>query len=94
MFRGAIIIFTCTASILFLKNKYYRQHFLGICIVVIGLIIVGVNAALGGNNEFDPKIVLGIFLVIFAYFLEIIRNFAPVYDLTMLSIQLKIIKRI
>ena len=41
MFRGAIIIFTCTASILFLKNKYYRHHFLGICIVVVGLIIVG-----------------------------------------------------
>ena len=64
MFRGAIIIFTCTASILFLKNKYYRQHFLGICIVVIGLIIVGVNAALGGHEEFDSKIVIGIFLVV------------------------------
>ena len=65
MFRGAIIIFTCTASILFLKNKYYRQHFLGICIVVIGLIIVGVNAALSGSSdEFDSKIVLGIFLVV------------------------------
>ena len=64
MFRGAIIIFTCTASILFLKNKYYRQHFLGICIVVVGLIIVGLNAALGGKDEFDSKIVLGIFLVI------------------------------
>jgi drug/metabolite transporter (DMT)-like permease len=64
MFRGAIIIFTCTASILFLKNKYYRHHFLGICIVVIGLIIVGVNAAIGGQDEFDSKIVLGIFLVV------------------------------
>ena len=65
MFRGAIIIFTCTASILFLKNKYYRQHFLGICIVVIGLIIVGVNASLSGSSdEFDSKIVLGIFLVV------------------------------
>ena len=64
MFRGAIIIFTCTASILFLKNKYYRQHFLGICIVVIGLIVVGVNAAIGGHEEFDIKIVLGIFLVV------------------------------
>ena len=64
MFRGAIIIFTCTASILFLKNKYYRQHFLGIVIVVIGLIIVGINAALGGKDEFDTKIILGIFLVI------------------------------
>ena len=64
MFRGAIIIFTCTASILFLKNKYYRQHFLGICIVVIGLVIVGVNAAIGGHEEFDIKIVLGIFLVV------------------------------
>ena len=65
MFRGAIIIFTCTASILFLKNKYYRHHFLGICIVVVGLIIVGVNAALSGSSdEFDSKIVLGIFLVV------------------------------
>ena len=64
MFRGAIIIFTCTASILFLKNKYYRQHFLGICIVVIGLIIVGINAAIGGKDEIDSKIILGIFLVI------------------------------
>ena len=64
MFRGITIVFTCIASILFLKNKYYRQHFLGICIVVIGLIIVGLNAALGGKDEYDSKIVLGIFLVI------------------------------
>ena len=85
MFRGAIIIFTCTASILFLKNKYYRQHFLGICIVVIGLIIVGVNAALSGSSDqFDSKIILGIFLVVlsqvFSCFLfvseeKILKNF-------------------
>ena len=84
MFRGAIIIFTCTASILFLKNKYYRQHFLGICIVVIGLIIVGVNAAMGGKEEFDSKIILGIFLVtlsqVFSCFLfvseeKILKNY-------------------
>ena len=85
MFRGAIIIFTCTASILFLKNKYYRHHFLGICIVVVGLIIVGVNAALSGSSdEFDSKIILGIFLVtlsqVFSCFLfvseeKILKNF-------------------
>ena len=84
MFRGAIIIFICTASILFLKNKYYRQHFLGIVIVVIGLIIVGINAALGGNDEFDSKIILGIFLVtlsqVFSCFLfvseeKILKNY-------------------
>ena len=84
MFRGAIIIFTCTASIIFLKNKYYRQHFLGICIVVVGLIIVGVNAALGGKDEFDSKIILGIFLVtlsqVFSCFLfvseeKILKNY-------------------
>ena len=84
MFRGAIIIFTCTASILFLKNKYYRQHFLGIVIVVIGLIIVGINAALGGNDELDSKIILGIFLVtlsqVFSCFLfvseeKILKNY-------------------
>ena len=46
IFREAIIIFTCTGSISFLKKKYFRHHFLGICIVVIGLIVVGLNAAL------------------------------------------------
>ena len=65
MFRGAIIIFTCTASIIFLKNKYYRHHFLGIGIVVIGLCIVGTNAIVNNNKQSESgSIGLGIFLII------------------------------
>ena len=64
MFRGAIIIFTCTASIIFLKNKYYRHHFLGIIIVIIGLCIVGINASLNDDDTEEGNTLFGIFLVV------------------------------
>ena len=64
MFRGAIIIFTCSGSMLFLKSKFYRHHFLGIFIVVIGLCIVGLNAILNGNNATGENPAFGIFLAI------------------------------
>ena len=63
MFRGAIIIFTCIASILILKSTYYRHHFLGIFIVIIGLAIVGLNAILNGDSSSENPS-FGIFLVI------------------------------
>ena len=64
MFRGAIIIFTCSGSMLFLKSKFYRHHFFGIFIVVIGLCIVGLNAILNGNNATGENPAFGIFLAI------------------------------
>ena len=51
MFRGAIIIFTFIASIVFLKTKFFKHHFLGIIIVIIGLIIVGINSINLSNNS-------------------------------------------
>lgn len=64
MFRGATIIFTCIASIIFLKSKYYRHHFLGIMIVIAGLVIVGINAVLNGKGTSGENPGFGIFLVI------------------------------
>ena len=64
MFRGAVIIFTCSSSIIFLKNKYYRHHFFGIFVVVIGLVIVGLNAVLYGNSNASENPGFGIFLCI------------------------------
>ena len=64
MFRGAIIIFTCTASILILKSKYYRHHFLGILIVIIGLCIVGLNAVLKGGSSAGDNPAFGILLCV------------------------------
>ena len=64
MFRGAIIIFTCLGSIIFLKTKYHRHHFLGIFIVICGLIIVGLNAVLYGSKETEESPSTGIILVL------------------------------
>ena len=65
MFRGAIIIFTCLGSIIFLKTKYHRHHFLGIFIVICGLIIVGLNAVLFDDNKnTDDHPSTGIILVL------------------------------
>jgi len=64
MFRGAVIIFTCSSSIIFLKNKYYRHHFFGIFVVVIGLIVVGLNAVLYGSSKASKNPGFGIFLCV------------------------------
>jgi drug/metabolite transporter (DMT)-like permease len=64
MFRGAVIIFTCSSSIIFLKNKYYRHHFFGIFVVVIGLVIVGLNAVLYGKSNASENPGFGIFLCV------------------------------
>ena len=64
MFRGAIIIFTCLGSIIFLKSKYYRHHVLGIIIVIIGLIIVGTNAIFNDTGNSSEHPIAGIILVV------------------------------
>ena len=65
MFRGAVIIFTASASLVFLKSKLHRHHLVGISIVVIGLIVVGLKAVLAQNGKgAGTKPVLGIILII------------------------------
>ncbi|XP_003744054.1 solute carrier family 35 member F6 [Galendromus occidentalis] len=60
MLRGAVIIFTGIFSMVFLKAKLHRFKWLGIVLVLVGLIVVGVSdilhadadaKALGGNTE-------------------------------------------
>ena len=65
MFRGAVIIFTASASLVFLKSKLHRHHLVGISIVVIGLIVVGLKAILAQNGKgAGTNPVLGIILII------------------------------
>lgn len=64
MFRGAVIIFTCIFSTIFIKKKYYRHHFLGIAIVIVGLIVVGINAIFIQKVNMGEKPVVGMFLVL------------------------------
>lgn len=65
MFHGSLIIFTFIASIMYLKSKYYRHHFLSICIIIIGVTITGLNDITNDQSLGESKnIGLGIFLVI------------------------------
>lgn len=66
MLRGCVILFTAIASFIFLKTKYYRHHVLGICIVICGLAVVGVNALMkqGEKEGFSSSILIGIILML------------------------------
>lgn len=66
MFRGAVIIFTATASFFILKNKIYRHQLFGISIVVVGLTIVGLNSVLNSEGKMGDNPLLGIILVLTA----------------------------
>ena len=44
MFRGSLIFFTALFSVIFLKNKLYRHHFLALIVVICGLILVGTSS--------------------------------------------------
>ena len=63
--QSSIIIFTVIASIIILKSKYYKHHYLGLCLVIIGLIINGLTEDNSGENK-----VLGIFLIILSQLLS------------------------
>jgi drug/metabolite transporter (DMT)-like permease len=65
MFRGILILFTAAFSYYFLKSKLYRQHYLGILLVVGGLAMVGLDSVLhSGSASKSPGV--GIILVVIA----------------------------
>jgi len=42
MLRGGVIVFTCLFSKIFLKRQVYRHHMVGVCLLVVGFVLVGV----------------------------------------------------
>lgn len=44
MFRGSLLFFTALFSVIFLKNKLYKHHLLGLAIVITGLVLVGASS--------------------------------------------------
>ncbi len=69
MLRGAVIIFTACASMIFLKAKYSRHHLLGIIITIAGLVVVGVNALFKQGTDknkegYSTGILIGIILML------------------------------
>eukprot|EP00118_Oscarella_pearsei_P006776 m.31296 g.31296 ORF g.31296 m.31296 type:complete len:257 (+) comp31478_c0_seq2:19-789(+) len=47
MLRGSVIIFTGLLSVAFLRNRLRLHHWLGILVVIIGLVVIGVSQQAG-----------------------------------------------
>lgn len=71
MMRGFIVVITCFFSILFLKKKYFRHHWMGVILVTSGIVLVGIAAAIWGKPEKGKSggsIIVGIILLIISQF--------------------------
>jgi len=66
MLRGSVILFTSILSVYFLKRVLYRHHFLGISLVIVGLILVGLGALVEKGGKGAQTDLLGLLLVIIA----------------------------
>jgi len=51
MMRAFMIVLTALLSRLFLERKYYRHHFLGLILIIIGLCLVGTFSFLHSKNS-------------------------------------------
>jgi drug/metabolite transporter (DMT)-like permease len=66
MMRSSLVIFTALLSVIFLKRKLFRHHYVSIAAVVIGLFFVGLSSFLSGSDGNSTRtlgmIALGIIL--------------------------------
>ena len=70
MFLSNLFILTFIVNFLYLKKKYYRHHFLSICIIILGVTIYGLNDLINDKRSDErTKIGLGISLYILAQIL-------------------------
>jgi len=74
MLRGSYIIFIAIASIHFLKRKIFSHNWLGMALVLIGLIVVGINSIIEANNNDDDESInttsWGLLLIILSQLLQ------------------------
>jgi drug/metabolite transporter (DMT)-like permease len=72
MTRGAIVIFTCILSVVFLGRKQHPYHLVGVGMVFVGITLVSVSAftnpdpAVEEDDQGNNKILLGIMLCVVA----------------------------
>ncbi|KAI9045763.1 putative nucleotide-sugar transporter [Aspergillus affinis] len=53
MTRGALVLFVGLFSVIFLRRKLYLYQWLSLCVVVLGVALVGLAGALFDNQEHD-----------------------------------------
>lgn len=71
MLRGSVMVFTAVFSFVFLKKKLTLIQWLGICIIIVGLIVVGLVSTLsvgssGSSKSNTGQQILGVILLISA----------------------------
>ena len=68
MLRGGIVIFTAIFSVIFLKRKLYRHHWIGVGLVMVGLILVSIASLFMANSNAKTKTsVIGIILLAMSF---------------------------
>ncbi len=67
MLRGALLIFTYILSVIFIKNTHNMNHYLGMFLTIIGLIIVGLAEGLKKTSNLGTTIG-GIILTVIGQF--------------------------
>eukprot|EP01155_Anaeramoeba_flamelloides_P030161 Anaeramoba_flamelloidesa86208_352.p1 GENE.a86208_352~~a86208_352.p1 ORF type:complete len:386 (-),score=60.24 a86208_352:240-1397(-) len=71
MLRGSMVVFSAIFSVVFLKRKLYGFHWVGVCVVVCALVLVGVACIKSDTGSFDvTHELIGIFLVVGAQVIQ------------------------
>jgi hypothetical protein len=71
MMRGSVTVITAVLSMIFLKRKQYRQHWVGLACIVIALAMVGAVSIIysdGEDSNVNGSVALGIILILIAQF--------------------------
>jgi len=71
MLRGAIVVVVALYSVVFLKRKLFKHHYVGVAFVTGGVVVVGLGSILvggSGSNASNPT--LGAILIVVAQFIE------------------------
>ena len=71
MMRGSVTVITALMSMIFLKRKQYRQHWVGLACIVIALAMVGAISIIyseGEDSNVNGSVALGIILILIAQF--------------------------
>ena len=73
MLRATLIIFTAMFSVIILKMKLFRHHYLSLVLITIGLVLVGLSQAIdqsktakeeAENSNGDSSMMIGVIVLI------------------------------
>jgi drug/metabolite transporter (DMT)-like permease len=68
MLSGTNIVYSAILTVLYLKKRLFRHHYLGIALILIGVVLVGLACLYDHHHPDDPQkgiadLILGILLL-------------------------------